>query len=116
MEHGTLGKYTSGKCRCPLCQSANTKHMRRYRKGVRLREFVPADETREHLRFLVLNGWSLRLLAKHLGLSFLTLRTIAAGDRKRVERRTEEKILAAHTFDAPYLDRGVSGQHPNWDK
>ena len=90
--------------------------MRRYRKGFRLRDLVPADETRDHLRFLVLNGWSLRLLSEPLGLSLHTLRQVASGARKKVERRTEEKILATHTFDAPYRGRGIAGQRPNWDK
>jgi hypothetical protein len=43
-EHGTINKYITDKCRCPLCKKANQEYMRAYRNKNNLKAIADANE------------------------------------------------------------------------
>lgn len=114
--HGTIARYANGKCHCEKCRLANKIYKAKYRaRGATTRKFVPAYHARQHLHFLLTHGWSARKLAEHLGLEYCTIQAIA-NTRKRIEARTEERILAAHTLGAPYVGKNVRGHRSAWQR
>lgn len=46
-EHGTINKYITEKCRCPLCKKANQEYMRQYRKKKNYHAIIAAKEPSE---------------------------------------------------------------------
>lgn len=112
-EHGTISKYTNEKCHCDECKAAWRRYRARYDMG-RRRQMMTARDVRKHLRFLLTHGWSQRTLASELGIDRSHLRKIADGAIKHVSRELGNKILAAHTFEAPYKGRAPLGRTPKW--
>lgn len=98
--HGTRAKYVVEKCRCQECRRANSDYQtaREKRKayeawGDIAPALVPADEARDHLRFLQSAGIGLRRVALLTGLSRSELSRIRKGERQRVLYSTADLIL-----------------------
>lgn len=112
--HGTVNRYNKG-CTCDECRQANRIYKYKLALGHKTRIFVSPTYARNHIQFLLTNGWSLRSLAAHTGFAFTTLQSVASGRTKRIEQKTEQRILATHTLGAPYEKKPPhGGRTPLW--
>lgn len=98
--HGTRAKYVLERCRCEDCRRANREYEQqralrklRQRWGAAPPDFVPANEARDHLRWLSSVGVGTRRVCKQTGLSRTTLQRVKHERRGRVKRETAEAIL-----------------------
>jgi transposase-like protein len=110
-------KYKKNVCRCTLCKKEHNEYEKRRQKLRRQQpsEFIPADETIQHLIWLTHMGMSLRMIKKLTGISITTLQKLRSGMNIRVARWISEKILAVNTSQMvkppgwrhPYLHKGT---------
>lgn len=103
-QHGTRIAYVVDKCRCDDCREAATSYERNRRRQTLYGRYdtgrVDAEPVREHIRFLMENGVSVKQTAKLTGLSTSTVGAIIWGRPERghppyarVMKQTADKIL-----------------------
>lgn len=78
LEHGRRAAYQAG-CKCPRCLEANAVYQARYRLKVvmgrpLLGKIISGHATAQRIRSLHADGYSLRQLARLLGMSKTTIR------------------------------------------
>lgn len=115
--HGTISRFTNGPCSCAACRQA--KKVYEGKRGLgQVRTFVLARPARTHVRFLLTHGWSAPTLAAHIGVSSAAIKWLAAGRSARVDAVTAERVLGAHTGNAPYRTqpRHGGGQRFKWEQ
>jgi|ERR1035441_644962 hypothetical protein len=81
-DHGTLGRYVSGKCRCAECRFAVAAYERERRLARARGEgngIVPASDAKHHLERLVSRGYSLNQIALRADTNVALLRRVLAG-------------------------------------
>lgn len=104
-QHGTRIAYVVDKCRCDDCREAATAYERNRRRQTLYGRYdtgrVDAAPVREHIRYLMENGISVKRTAELTGLSTSTVGAIIWGRSERghdpyprVGKETAEKILA----------------------
>jgi len=101
--HGTRSRYGAG-CRCIPCTDANTAYQHD-RKASPRRRLVYVGAARAHLRGLRDQGISVEAIARLTGCDEVNLRRILNGQRERIQRRVEERILASWPDGSPQLPR-----------
>lgn len=101
--HGTILEYVSFNCRCPLCQANWDANAARYYYGKNPDDTtrkVPADGARDHLGNLLDMGFDVAAIADAAGITRDTVRAIARGDQREMQRRTADAILAVNPDEA----------------
>lgn len=114
--HGTLSRYTDGKCRCPKCREAGTAYEADRRRKIAYgihRPFVDAEPVRRHVRALMAAGIGWERVAFLAGVSTGMVGRLLYGERgsdpsKRVRPSNADKLLSvqpvrgnvAHWVDA----------------
>lgn len=117
-EHGTRTAYVVDKCRCRPCTDASTKAEKTRTRQTAYGRYdhgrVDADPVREHMRYLMDNGISVKRMAAITGLALSTVGAILWGrhERKarpypRVHKTTAHKILAIK----PTMDNMAPGRN-----
>lgn len=96
--HGTRSRYGTG-CRCIPCTDANTGYQKR-RKTSR-GGLVYARAARAHLRGLRDQGLTMEQIATLSGCDEVNLYRIINGQRERIQRSVEERILQARPGHVP---------------
>jgi hypothetical protein len=101
-KHGTHGSYSKG-CRCEPCTVAHREYTRnrlrvhrRAKQGIGPApepQFIPADDARNHLRYLKKKGFGTSAVAKQSGVSRNILLDIRSGKQKTCARKTERRIM-----------------------
>ena len=94
-EHGTSTRYMRG-CRCEPCRAAYSDHQRWRRERIRdnTADFsVSAEFAREHLEMLSQAGCGKRAVAACTGIDYWVIAEIRRGEKRRIRRSTEEKIM-----------------------
>lgn len=93
--HGIRNTYLRG-CRCRECKEAHAAYARGYRRMKRAgfpSVLVDAGRAREHMRWLTSKGVGREAVRISTDLPDQTLRRIRTGVKKRIDARSEEKIL-----------------------
>lgn len=116
-KHGTRTAYVVDKCRCTDCPAAATEYARVQRRATLYGRYdsgrVDAEPVREHLRYLMDNGISVKRTAALTGLASSAVSAILYGRSERghapyprVLKTTADKILAI----TPTLENMAPGQ------
>lgn len=90
--HGTFSGYQNWECRCVDCRRA-WQLWNRARKEGRLPVRVDSREAAQHLRWLLVRGFTYRQLKV---LTRCDVSRIATGSYRKIRRDTSERILAVH--------------------
>jgi transposase-like protein len=109
-------KYKKKVCRCTQCRHEHNEYEKRRAKLRRQQpsDFIPAEETIQHIIWLTHMGMSLRMIKKLTGISITTLQRLRSGVNIRVARWIADQILAVNTTQMvkpsgwrhPYLHKG----------
>jgi hypothetical protein len=89
-EHGTRARYNGARCRCFKCRRANAAYELARQRDPR----VPADVARAHLLALSAKGIGRRAVEAATDIDDAVLQRIIRGERARIPRSMEAKILA----------------------
>lgn len=116
IKHGTLNAYAYHKCKCDLCRQANRTYKAKYELGRKIRKMVLARQAREHAKFLLMNGHSLRSLAAQVGVDPETIADVVDQKRKHVTVRVRDRLLSGHLENAPFKTRRKCGAGVAWDR
>lgn len=97
-QHGTPAGYSEDGCRCDDCTDAKSAYWARMSKlkayGRWVAKHVDPAGAREHLAKLRAAGLGIRTIEKHTGVDDSTLRALAAGQYRRIDASTAERLLA----------------------
>lgn len=94
--HGTIIEYVSYNCRCKLCQDNWDRNAERFfygKDGTSGRK-VPTDAARSRVELMLDIGFEAAAIADAAGITRDTVRAIARGDQRQMQRRTADAILA----------------------
>jgi len=109
--HGTILEYVSYNCRCPLCQANWETNAARFYYGKspddKTRK-VLAEGARDHLGNMLDMGFEVAAIADAAELTRDTVRAVASGDQRMIQRRTADAILALNP-DEPIPHHRVPG-------
>lgn len=98
--HGTISRYTNGKCRCGQCRVAKKIYEAKYRTGRTVHTWVPSWTVQPHLTFLIGPGrFSQRALAKQVGMDWRSFTALYQGQTRKVLKRNADRILATSLYD-----------------
>lgn len=90
--HGTYSGYINWNCRCVDCCRAGRLYARARREGTGTPR-VDSREAAQHLRFLLVRGFTYRQLKTIVRAD---VSRIATGQYRKIRRDTSERILAVH--------------------
>lgn len=105
--HGTISRYTNGKCRCDACRLAKKVYEGHRLRGDRKPRVYAARSVRKHVRFLLTHGWGTKTLGDKVGVDRHTIWLIANGTTRYTDPKVAEKLLATHIMDAPHSHGGL---------
>lgn len=121
-DHGTRARYVWQQCRCEPCSQANREYARkRYRIAMGYEEgpSIDAGPSRDRINKLLKEGYSLRTLAKAMGVSESGLAKLVRGFRgrppsRRIMRATARKIERFEIGDVIEAEYGFVPAAPIW--
>lgn len=117
--HGDRLKYLGG-CRCLPCRAANSRYAserQAARKNGDWNGLVSTSAARSHLRKLSRQGVGYKSVAEAAGVAKTILQEILFGNRKKIRRRTEQKILSvtkAAIADGALVSAEVTWKRIQW--